>query len=281
MAIVIVLPGAWPEDAKGARQLAAWAPDPIPAQVQDQGPLPDTLEAVPAEHRLLDGAETTPTALALPHEPLATSWAEHSAVAPPLAPVQSQDQGPLPETPEAVPAEHRLLDGVEATSAPLALPQEPLTAVLWSWAEHRAVTPPLAPAHSQDQGPLPETPEALPAEHRLLDGAEATSVPLALPQEPLTAALLTGAEHCAVVPRLEPVQSQVHGPVPEILDAVPAEHKLLVGFDVTATSSALPQAPFTGRRCASAIVLPPISTPKPVGEYAGSIATATKSTAKT
>ncbi|MFZ3235700.1 MAG: hypothetical protein WA184_10055, partial [Stellaceae bacterium] len=134
---------------------------------------------------------------------------------------------------------------------------------------------------SQDQGPLPETPEAVPAEHRLLDGAEATSVPLALPQEPLTAALLTGAEHCAVVPRLEPVQSQVHGPVPEILDAVPAEHKLLVGFDVTATSSALPQAPFTGRRCASAIVLPPISTPKPVGEYAGSIATATKSTAKT
>jgi hypothetical protein len=221
LATVIVLPGPWPEDAKGARQLAVCAPGPLPVQLHDHGPLPDTLEAVPDEHRLPEGAEVTARPLALPHEPLLTSWAEHSAV-----------------------------------------------------------EPPLAPAQFHDHGPLPETLEALPAEHRLLEGAEVTSVPLALPQAPLTAALLTGAEHCAVVPRLVPAQLQDHGPAPETLDAVPAEHKFLVGFEVTATSSALPQLPLTDLRCAAAGVLP-ASMPKSVGEYAGNVATVTKSTAKT
>ena len=203
-------------------QLAAWAPGPIPAQVQDHGPLPETLEAVPAEHRLPDGAETAATPLALPHAPLVTSWAEHTAVEPPLVPAQFHVQGPLPETLEAVPAEHKLLVGVEVRSAPLALPQAPFTA-----------------------------------------------------------AVLTGAEHCALLPPLEPLQLQDQGPVPETLDAVPAEHKLVVGFRSPRRSSALPQAPFTGLRCASAVALPPPSRPRPVGEYAGNIPTTTTSIART
>jgi hypothetical protein len=49
-----------------------------------------------------------------------------------------------------------------------------------------AVVPPPDPAQVHDQGPAPETAEAVPAEHRLVVGATDTVVPLALPQVPLT-----------------------------------------------------------------------------------------------
>jgi hypothetical protein len=41
--------------------------------------------------------------------------------------MQRQDHGPLPETREAVPAEHRLLFGFAVATAPSALPQMPST----------------------------------------------------------------------------------------------------------------------------------------------------------
>jgi hypothetical protein len=140
---------------------------------------------VPAEHKWPEGAEVTGTPEALPQEPLINSCAEHCAAAPPLEPVQSQDQGPLPDTAEAVPAEHKLLEGAEVNARPSALPHVPSDT---SCAEHCAVAPPLEPAQSQDQGPVPDTLEAVPAEHKSVEGAEVTSVPLALPQAPCMAA---------------------------------------------------------------------------------------------
>ena len=49
------------------------------------------------------------------------------AVVPPLAPVQDQVYGPEPETELAVPAEQRLVVGVEVAEEPAAEPQAPLT----------------------------------------------------------------------------------------------------------------------------------------------------------
>jgi hypothetical protein len=44
-------------------------PVPLPAHVQFQGPLPETLEAVPVVQRLEDGALETVVPFAVPHVP--------------------------------------------------------------------------------------------------------------------------------------------------------------------------------------------------------------------
>lgn len=55
-------------------------------------------------------------------------------------------------------------------------------------AEQVAVVPPLDPPHVHVHGPEPDTDEAVPAEQRLVDGADATVVPLADPHTPLMGA---------------------------------------------------------------------------------------------
>jgi len=57
---------------------------------------------------------------------------------------------------------------------------------------------------------------------------------------------VTGAEHAAVPPPPEPLQVQVHGPLPLTAEAVPLVQRLDAGALLTATRLALPQAPFTG-----------------------------------
>lgn len=68
------------------------------------------------------------------------------------------------------------------------------------------VVPPFNPAQVQFQGPVPETEEAVPTEHKLAVGAAGTPTPLAVPQTPLT---LKVAVQVVSVPLLIPLQVQV------------------------------------------------------------------------
>jgi len=71
----------WPlAKVAGAEQLAV-VPSPAPAQVQSHGPVPVSVEAVPALHRLALGAIPAATPLAEPHAPL-TAAIVKDAVAP-------------------------------------------------------------------------------------------------------------------------------------------------------------------------------------------------------
>ena len=53
----------------------------------------------------------------------------------------------------------------------------------------------------------------------------------------------TGAEQLTVVATLGPTHDQVQGPEPETAEAVPAEQRLAVGAELTATPLAVPQTP--------------------------------------
>jgi len=59
---------------------------------------------------------------------VAGTGAEHEAFDPPFDPAQVQDQGPDPETVEAVPAEQRFTVGLDTTVTPFAKPQTPFWA---------------------------------------------------------------------------------------------------------------------------------------------------------
>ena len=88
----------------------------LPAQLHDHGPLPLTVDAVPALQRLAVGAALTVPPFEEPHAPFtggaeATFVAEQVAVVPPLLPAQLHDHGPLPLTVDAVPALQRLAVG--------------------------------------------------------------------------------------------------------------------------------------------------------------------------
>ena len=63
-------------------------------------------------------------------------------------------------------------------------------------AEQLAVVPPLEPPQFQVHGPAPATDDAVPAEQRLVEGADDTVVPFADPHTPLTGA---GAAFTATV----------------------------------------------------------------------------------
>ena len=105
-----------------------------PVQGQFHGPLPLTVEAVPALHRLTVGLSISAAPSELPQAPLtaATFCAEQFAVAPPLLPAQVHAHGPFapPCTAEAVPTAQRLAVGGAAKMPLLDEPQTPLTAGL-------------------------------------------------------------------------------------------------------------------------------------------------------
>ena len=102
----------------------------LPAQLHAHGPMPLTVEAVPAVQRFAVGAVLTDAPFALPHAPFVSSKAEQLAVVPPLEPAQVQLQGPLPLTLEAVPALQRFAVGALVRSAAFEEPHAPLTLVL-------------------------------------------------------------------------------------------------------------------------------------------------------
>jgi len=188
----------WPLTGPGlsGAEQEALVPPLAPAQVQLQGPLPDTDDGEPTPHSPLVGAVVVATPLALPHWPLTApglTGAEQEALVPPLAPAQFQVQGPLPETADGVPALQRPDVGAVVVATPPALPHWPLTGPALTGAVQDASVPPLAPRQLQAQGPVPETAEGVPAVHSFDAGAAETATPLALPHWPLTAPALTGA----------------------------------------------------------------------------------------
>ena len=118
-------------DWRGAEHDAV-VPPLAPAQLQFQGPLPVTADAVPALQRFVVGAVLVAAPFALPHTPFtgcAASCAEQVAVVPPLLPAHVHVQGPLPVTADAVPELQRLAVGALVKLPPLDDPQTPLTGV--------------------------------------------------------------------------------------------------------------------------------------------------------
>ncbi len=210
----------------------AFEPPLLPEQLHVHGPVPDTAEAVPDEHKLDVGLTVAAEPLADPHAPLVFSGAEHESVVPPFVPVQLHVHPPVPETVVAVPELHKFVVGLVVTPTPSAEPQEPLVFFI---ALHEAVVPPFVPTQVQFHGPVPVTAEAVPTEHSPVVGAEVYATPLAAPQAPLP---FSGAEHERLVPPAEQVHD--HGPVPETVDSSPASHKFVVGMLSAATPLAVP-----------------------------------------
>jgi hypothetical protein len=158
------------------------------------------------------------------------------------------------------PALQRFVVGWLLNVWPFDEPQTPLTPVACNEAEHCAVVPPLLPEQLHDHGPVPETPEAVPVLHKLAVGLLLRLSPFDDPQAPLTAAAFSDAAHCAVLPPLLPAQSQLHGPLPLIADAVPAVQRLVVGLLLRLSPFDDPQVPLTGAGFSEAVhcaVVPP------------------------
>jgi hypothetical protein len=97
--------------------------------------------------------------------------------------------------------------------------------------EHEAVVPAFNPVQDHVQGPEPLTEVAVPAEQRLVLGAEERLAPLLLPQTPLTDKLAEQAVEEVLVPPLAPLQPQVQGPEPLTEVAVPVAQRFVVGAE--------------------------------------------------
>ncbi len=203
----------------------AFVPPFAPAQVHVNGPDPETADAVPGEHRPVDGAEYVPTPFADPHTAFTRSGAEHDAFVPPFTPLQFQLHGPEPPTAVAVPAEQRFEEGAEVTPTPFADPHTPFC---MSGAEHDVFVPPFAPLQSHVHGPVPETAVGVPFTQRLELGADIVPTPFALPHVPLMAQSGLAFEQLAVVPPPDPTQFHVrvvlHAVAPLSPDTDPDEH---------------------------------------------------------
>jgi hypothetical protein len=215
-----------------------------PVQVQLQGPVPLTADAVPLLHRLAVGALVRFWPFAWPQLPSAfcAKSAEQDCVLPPLLPAQDHVQGPEPLVVEAVPAVQSPVVGALVNCDPFDVPHAPFTGGNTSEAEQLAVPPPLLPAHDQFHGPLPVTDEAVPAVQRPVAGALVRSVPLEAPQLALTS---SNAEHDAVVPPLLPVQLQSQGPLPLNDETEPVLQRPVVGALVRSAPFDAPQLPLT------------------------------------
>jgi hypothetical protein len=105
----------------------------LPPQVQLQGPLPLTADAVPVLQRLALGFALTVAAFELPHAPLTgcaevTFLAKQVTVVPPPLPAQVHAHGPLPLTVDAVPALQRGAVGALVRLPPFEGPHAPVTA---------------------------------------------------------------------------------------------------------------------------------------------------------
>jgi hypothetical protein len=69
---------------------------------------------------------------------------------------------------------------------------------------HGASMPPPVPGQVQLHGPVPVTIDAVPVRQRFEVGAEDGALPEAVPHEPLTAVIITAAEHDTALPPFDP-----------------------------------------------------------------------------
>ena len=140
--VVVTVPVVQAAVAAVAEQLAV----PLaPVQVQDQGPLPDSVagDAVPTAQSPDCGAERKLDPLAVPHAPApGATLALHPALVPPLIPVQPQVHGPEPITGRGLPAKQRPVVGFVFSVVPLVGPHWPFTGVAGALAAQEVVVPP-------------------------------------------------------------------------------------------------------------------------------------------
>jgi hypothetical protein len=176
-------PFAVPQAPLTSRPAKQFAVDPPfnPAQIQFHGPVPVMAEGVPALQRFTEGADKEPCPSAGPQAPLTSRLAEQFAVDPPFNPAQIQFHGPVPVMAEGVPALQRFAEGATKDACPFAEPQAPLTS---RFAEQPSVAPPFDPAQVQFQGPVPVTPEGVPALQRFAEGVVKEPCPFAESQAP-------------------------------------------------------------------------------------------------
>ena len=106
----------------------AVVPPLLPAQLHAHGPLPLTLDAMPALQRFAVGALVRLAPFEEPHAPLGLvmGLALHDAVVPPLLPAQLHAHGPLPLTLDAMPTLQRFAVGALVRLAPFEEPHAPL-----------------------------------------------------------------------------------------------------------------------------------------------------------
>jgi hypothetical protein len=183
-----------------------------PEHDQVQGLELETADCAPYEQRLAVGFEGSPEPLAVPHTPF--NGAKQLSFVPPFEePLHDQLKEPslLVETEDTELEEAQRLGplGFVVVPTPSAVPHTPLIRI---GAEQEAGVPVSKPLHVQDQGPEPETAEAvLPPEQSPLVGAEVKIVPLAGPQMPE----VKGAEQVPLLlPPFKPKHDQVQGPEP-------------------------------------------------------------------
>jgi hypothetical protein len=131
-----------------------------PSQVQFHGPLPVTLEVLPALQRFDVGAFSKLSPFADPHAPFTSRLAEQLALEPPFTPSQVHFHAPFPVTVETIPAPQRFDVGSVTKSPLFAEPQAPFISI---FAEQFAVAPPLDPEQVQSHCPLFVTEEGVPA----------------------------------------------------------------------------------------------------------------------
>ncbi len=213
----------------------AYSEGPLPMHAHVQGPVPLTVVAVPTEQRAVDvGLVVALLPAAVPQTPT-TCKVVQEAADPPLVPEQLQVHGLLPLTVEAVPTEQRPVVGIVVALALFAVPQTPLTAVALVTLQE-AEAPSLLPL----QVHVDVSPSAV-----TFEGVPEVQEPAVEPQAPSTFSSCCSreAEQESFSPSLLPVHVHVHGPWPLTLDAVPDEHRPLVGFEVRLAPSAEPQAP--------------------------------------
>ena len=215
----------------------AVVPPLLPAQFQVVVvPLSAVLDDVPAVQLLA----------VAPHAPLTAAGfrkAVQLALAPPLAPAQLHDHGPLPLTDEAVPVVHKLVVGTLLREAPFDKPHAPLTG---SGRLHEAVVPPLLPAQFQVVVvPL----------FAVFDDVPAVQLLALTPHAPLTATSVREAVQLALAPPLAPAQLHDHGPEPLTEDAAPVVHRLLVGTLLSEAPFEDPHAPLTATGAREAVQL--------------------------
>ena len=111
----------------------------MPLHVQDQGPEPETEEAVPDEQSPLVGVEYKYWPFEAPQFP-AANGALQDAADPPYCPKHDHVQGPDPDVPEYVPEEQKFEVGAVKEATPLEEPQEPLTGLIWHFIESVSVS---------------------------------------------------------------------------------------------------------------------------------------------
>jgi len=232
-ALATTVPAADPQLAVVVFGALQESDEPPSVHVHVHGPVPDIADAVPLEHRSVEGTVPTATPSASPH--LAAMGALQLSDVSDVS--QVHVQGPVPDITDAVPPEHKSLVGAVSTGVPSAEPHEAVTLV---GALHDSVFASSVQVHVH--GPSPETTEDVPTSQRSDDGAIPTANPSAVPH---LGAAEYGALHSTKAEEATSLHAQVHVELSRtgVIGSAVKEpaHKFVSGAVADPVPSALPQ----------------------------------------